>query len=576
MERIWLKNYDPAVPHSMNYPQITLQQLLEKTARRFPDRTAIIFPGVLGDSYRITFQQLNEQVNRLANALTSLGVKKGDRVTLLMPNCPQFVISYYAVLKVGGIVVATNPLYSPREMEHQFKDCGTETIILLSLFYRTVAELKDKTGLKNLIVTNIKEYLPPVTRTLFTLLREKKEGHRVDISGIPNIYSFQDLLHKFGDTSPNVEVSTDDIAMLQYTGGTTGLSKGAVALHRNVVANVCQMRSWETPLGLNEGKEVIMGVMPLFHVYGMVTVMLFAVATGSTMVLLPRWDTTQVLKAIARYKPAFFPGVPTMYVAINNHPEVKKYDLRSIESCSSGAAPLPLEVQQKFEELTGGKLLEGYGLSEAPVVVTSNPLMGVRKTGGIGVPFPDVEAKLMDAETGDKEMPLGEVGELVIRGPQVMKGYWNRPEETEKVLRNGWLYTGDMAKMDEDGYIFIVDRKKDMIIAGGFNIYPREIEEVLFEHPKIQEAVCYGLPHEYRGQTVKVCIVLKEGESCTPEEITEFCQSRLAKYKMPKHIEFRESLPKSLIGKVLRRVLVEEEMTKLKERQKEQREGKIG
>jgi len=265
-----------------------------------------------------------------------------------------------------------------------------------------------------------------------------------------------------------------------------------------------------------------------------------------------------------------------MYVAINNHPEVKKYDLRSIESCSSGAAPLPLEVQQKFEELTGGKLLEGYGLSEAPVVVTSNPLMGVRKTGGIGVPFPDVEAKLMDAETGDKEMPLGEVGELVIRGPQVMKGYWNQPEETEKVLRNGWLYTGDMAKMDEDGYIFIVDRKKDMIIAGGFNIYPREIEEVLFEHPKIQEAVCYGLPHEYRGQTVKVCIVLKEGESCTPEEITEFCQSRLAKYKMPKHIEFRESLPKSLIGKVLRRVLVEEEMTKLKERQKEQREGKIG
>jgi long-chain acyl-CoA synthetase len=568
MERIWLKNYDPGVPHSMNYPQVTLQELLDKTTERFPDKTAIIFPGVLGDSYRITFKQLNRDVNRMANALISLGVKKGDRVLLLLPNCPQFVISYYAVLRVGGVVVATNPLYSPREMEHQFKDCGAETIILLSLFYRTVAELRDRTGLKNLIVTNIKEYLPPVTRMLFTLFREKKEGHRVNISGIPHTYSFQDLLHKFAGMPPNVQVGPDDIAMLQYTGGTTGLSKGAIALHRNVVANLYQLRGWETPLGLNQGEEVIMGVMPLFHVYGMVTVMHFAIATASAMVLLPRWESTQVLKCIQRYKPAFFPGVPTMYVGIINHPDVKKYDLRSIESCSSGAAPLPLEVQQKFEELTGGKLLEGYGLSEAPVVVTSNPLMGTRKPGSIGIPFPDVEAKITDAETGEKEMPLGEVGELVIRGPQVMKGYWNRPEETKAVLRNGWLYTGDLAKMDEDGFIFIVDRKKDMIIAGGFNIYPREIEEVLYEHPKVKEAVCYGVPDEYRGQTVKVCIVLKDGETCTPDEITEFCQSRLAKYKVPKLIEFRDSLPKSLIGKVLRRVLLEEEMAKRKEQQK--------
>jgi long-chain acyl-CoA synthetase len=282
------------------------------------------------------------------------------------------------------------------------------------------------------------------------------------------------------------------------------------------------------------------------------------------MVLLPRFETEKVLNAINRYRPAFFPGVPTMYVAINNFPEVKKYDLRSIKACVSGAAPLPVEVQQEFEELTGGKLVEGFGLSEAPVVVTSNPLIGLRKIGSIGVPVPDVEARIMDAEIGDKEMPMGEVGELVISGPQVMKGYWNRPEETEMVLHNGWLYTGDLARMDEDGFFFIVDRKKDMIIAGGFNVYPRDIEEVLYEHPKVKEAVCYGVPDPYRGQTVKVAIVLKEGESATEEEIIEFCRSRLARYKIPKLIEFRDSLPKSLIGKVLRRVLMEEEEKKTK------------
>jgi long-chain acyl-CoA synthetase len=509
-------------------------------------------------------------VNRLANALVDLGVKRGDRVALLMPNCPQFVISYYAVLKVGGIVVATNPLYSPREMEFQLNDCGAETIIVLSLFYGTVAGLKERTSLKNVIVTNIKEYLPPVTRLLFTLLREKKEGHRVDISAARDTYSFQGLLSRYSPTAPSIEVTPDDVAMFQYTGGTTGLSKAAVAPHSGVVANVYQMASWAIPMRANYGEEVVMGVMPLFHVYGMVTVMHFAVLTGSAMVLLPRFEVKQVLKAISRYRPAFFPGVPTMYVALNNHPDVKKYDLTSIKSCVSGAAPLPVEVQQAFEGLSGGRLVEGYGLSEAPVVVTSNPLFGTRKVGSIGVPMPDVEAKIMDGETGENEMPLGEVGELCVRGPQLMRGYWNRPEETEMVLRGGWLYTGDMARIDEDGFISIVDRKKEMIIAGGFNVYPREIEEVLYEHPKVREAVCYGSPDPYRGQTVKVSIVLKQGETCTPEEITEFCQPRLAKFKMPKLIEFRESLPKSLIGKVLRRVLVEEEEAKLKQAQEGQ------
>ena len=572
MEKLWLKNYDPGVPHTMNYPNIALSQLLEDTASRYPDNTAIIFPGAFGDSYRLSFGKLNEKANRMANALASLGVKKGDRVALLMPNCPQFVISYFAVLRVGGIVVATNPLYSPREMEFQFNDCGAETIILLSLFYKTVADLKEKTALKNLVVTSIKEYLPQPSKTLFTLAREKKEGHKADISGKKDTYAFQELLSRFGPTPPDVEVGPDDIAMFQYTGGTTGLSKAAVALHRNVLANVYQMRAWGQPLGIKEGEEAIMGVMPLFHVYGMVTVMYFAVLGGSTMVLLPRWDTNQVLKAINRYKPSFFPGVPTMYVALNNHPDVGKYDLRSIKLCNSGAAPLPVEVQQRFEQLTGGTLSEGYGLSEAPTATHANPVAGLRKTGSIGIPLPDVEAKIMDGETGEKEMPLGEVGELVIRGPQVMKGYWNRPEETEIALRDGWLFTGDMARIDEDGFFSIVDRKKEMIIAGGFNIYPRDIEEVLYENSKIKEAVCYGVPDEYRGQTVKCSIVLKEGESATEEEIIEFCKPNLAKYKIPKIIEFRNELPKTLIGKILRRVLVEEHEAKSKQGQEEQAE----
>jgi long-chain acyl-CoA synthetase len=564
MEKIWLKSYDPGVAHSMNYPDHTLQQLLDESVERYPDNIAITFPGVFNDESMMSYKELDMASNKLANALVDIGVKKGDRVALLMPNCPQFVISYYAVLRAGGIVVATNPLYSAREMEFQFNDCGAETVIVLSLFYKTVMGIKDRTSLKNVVVTNIKEYLPEQSRKAFIAFVERQEGHYVRVPKVQNIYKFQDLLRRFSSKPAAVETSPDDVAMFQYTGGTTGLSKAAVATHRNVVANVYMMRAWSMPIGLNQGQEVVMGVMPLFHIYGMVTVLHFSVLTGSAMVLLPRFETEKVLNAINRYRPAFFPGVPTMYVAINNFPEVRKYDLRSIKACVSGAAPLPVEVQQEFEKLTGGKLVEGFGLSEAPVVVTANPLIGLRKIGSIGVPVPDVEARIMDAEIGDKEIPLGEVGELVISGPQVMKGYWNRPEETEMVLHNGWLYTGDLAKMDEDGFFFIVDRKKDMIIAGGFNIYPRDIEEVLYEHPKVKEAVCYGVSDPYRGQTVKVAIVLKEGESATEEEIIEFCRSRLARYKIPKLIEFRDSLPKSLIGKVLRRVLMEEDEKKSK------------
>jgi len=567
MEKIWFKHYEPGVPHTIKYPDITLHQMLQETAKRFPEKTAIIFAGAFDDHRKVNYKRLDEDSNKLANALIGMGVEKGDRVALLMPNCPQFVISYYAVLKAGAIVVATNPLYSPREIELQFKDSGAETVIVLSLFYKTVISVKDRTKIKNVIITNIKEYLPPQSRKAFAVFKERQEGHFVRVPKKEGIYKFQDLLRSSNSVPPKIRTGHNDIAMFQYTGGTTGISKAAVALHRSVLANVHQLRSWAIPLNLKDGKESIMGVMPLFHVYGMVTVMLFSVHGGAAMILLPRFETEQVLINLDKYKPTFFPGVPTMYVAINSHPNVGKYDLHSIKACVSGAAPLPVEVQQEFEKLSGGKLVEGFGLSETAVVTHCAPLTGKRKAASIGVPLPDVEAKIMDIDTGKKEMPIGEIGELAIKAPQVMKSYWNRDDETELVLRNGWLYTGDMAKMDEDGFFFIVDRKKEMILAGGFNIYPREVEEVLYEHPKIREAVAYGVPDPYRGETVKVAIVLKEGETVTEDEIVEFCRERLARYKVPKLIEFRDSLPKTIIGKILRRVLVEEEEKKAKSKE---------
>jgi len=558
MEKPWLAHYDEGVPHSLEpYPQIPLFHFLEESARKYPNHTATIFKGS-----KLTYQELNALSDRLAAVLADLGVKKGDRVVLFMPNSPQFVISYYGVLKAGGVVVASNPLYSERELEHQINDCGAETIILLSAFYEKFKRVQPHTGVKNVIVTNIKEYLPPPLRILFTLLKEKKEGHRVTLAA--GDHKFQDLLGRYTPADrPPVEVGPDDIALFQYTGGTTGVPKGAVALHRNLVANTLQIRAW-LPNTIEAG-EVVMAAIPLFHVYGMVAAMNYAIQSAATLVLIPNpRDLKDVLSSIVKYKVSIFPGVPTMYNAINNHPDVAagKYDLSSIKACISGSAPLMLETKRRFEQLTGGKLFEGYGLSEAPTATHCNPMFGVNKEGSIGLPFPDVEAKIVDPETGEKELPVGEVGELVIRGPQVMQGYWNMPTETANVLRNGWLYTGDIARMDEEGYFYIVDRKKEMIIAGGYNIYPREVEEVLKEHPKVLEVAVAGIPDPYRGETVKAWIVLKPGETATREEIREFCRDKLARYKIPTHIEFRDELPKTMVGKVLRRVLVEEEKKK--------------
>jgi long-chain acyl-CoA synthetase len=570
MEKVWLKSYESHVPPSIAYPPAPLYQFMDDAAKKYPNNTAIIYGGVvhqLGGALldaKMTFQQLQDLTNRFAAALQSLGVKKGDRVALFLPNCPQFPIAYYATHKAGGIVVPCNPLYVARELEHQVNDSGAETIVVLSRFYPIVKKIREHTKLKNVIVTNVKEYFPGLLKTLFTLAMEKKEGHRVDITGEANTYWFQDLIAKAPATPQPVDVKPQDTAVLLYTGGTTGVPKGAELSHRNIVANAVQCKNW---LGAREGQEIGLTSLPLFHSYGMTTCMNLCMCIGGAMLLIPNpRDMDHVLKAINKHHPTMFPGVPTMYVAINNYPDISKYNLKSIRACVSGAAGLPVDVQKKFQELTGGRLVEGYGLSETSPVTHANPVFGNNKIGTIGVPWPDTEAKIMDLETGTKEMPLGEIGELVIRGPQVMKGYWNMPEETKNTLRDGWLYTGDIAKMDQDGYFQIVDRKKDMIIAGGFNIYPRDVEEVLYKHPKVKEAVVAGVPDPYRGETVKAYIILKEGQTATPEEIIDFCRQNLAKFKVPTSVEFRADLPKTMVGKILRRMLVEEEKKKLAEK----------
>jgi len=561
MEKVWLKHYEPEVPHSIDYPLLSLYELFQQAVTTYKDQPAVHFMG-----RELTYSQLLEQIESFACALADLGVKKGDRVAVHLPNSTQFPIAYFAALSLGAIVVPCNPLYVAREMEYQLNDSGAETIITLTRFYKMIKGVQAKTKLKNVIVSNIKDYFPGALSFLYTVAKEKKEGDRVDIAG--EDYSFTNLIKRYvGEKPPEVKVDPEDRALFLYTGGTTGVSKGAILQHRNLVANMCQVKAWCTDF--QDGKEVILGVLPFFHSYGLSTILNLGLQNGAKLVLLPRFVLEDVLKTIDKQKPTLFPGVPTIYVAINNAPNLQKFDLKSIRICISGAAPLPVEVQQEFEKNTGGRLVEGYGLSETSPVTHANPVYGKRKPGSIGLPMPDTEFKIVDVEAGEQEMSIGEVGELCLRGPQVMEGYLNMPEETALVLRNGWFYTGDIAKADEDGYTYIVDRKKDMVIAGGFNIYPRDIEEVLYAHPKIMEAAVAGIMDPYRGETLKAYIVLREGESMTEEEVVEHCKANLAPYKVPKLIEFRDELPKTMIGKVLRRMLREEEEKKQQEKEEE-------
>jgi long-chain acyl-CoA synthetase len=450
-------------------------------------------------------------------------------------------------------------MYTERELVELVQDSGAETMITLDAFYAKAAGVRAKTGLKRLVLTSVADFLPRVKRALYPL-KQRLEGKQIKLPE-KDFYSLKDLLrHYRGRRPPEVEIDPEeDVALLQYTGGTTGVPKGAMLTHKNLIANALQSRAWF--LQAEEGRERVLAVLPFFHVYGMTVAMNLAVALGGALILLPRFRIDEVLEAINKYQPTIFPGAPTMYVAFNTHPHIKRYKVSSIKECISGSAPLPVEVKKRFEQLTGGRLVEGYGLSEASPVTHSNPLDGRDIAGSIGLPFPDTEAKIVDPVTGE-DLPIGQVGELVVRGPQVMKGYWNKPEETAHALKGGWLHTGDIARMDDRGYFYIVDRAKDMIIASGYNVYPREVEEVLYQHPQVAEVAVIGVPDPYRGETVKAFIVPRAGEELNEEEITSFCRERLAAYKIPRLIEFRDSLPKSAVGKVLKRELRQQELQK--------------
>src|SRR2546426_163347 len=559
LERPWIGSWPEGVPKSIDYPEIPVHELLRRAAKEFGDRPAITFYGK-STSYR----DLDAAVDRFAAGLRRIGVLPGDLVSLVLPNTPHFIVAFFAVLGGGGIVVQTNPLYTPREVESVWTDASVETVVTLDLFWHNVSKARANAGVKRVVVCDVGEFLKVPLRQLYPIKKRrdlKKQGHwPLDIPQEAGIHRFADLARTPASLPSETRVSLDDVAVLQYTGGTTGTSKGAMLTNRNLIANAMQVAAWFS--AGSHRSEKLLGAIPLFHVYGLTAVMLLSVVAGIEVILYPNpREIGAILKLINKTKPSLFPGVPTMYIAILRHPKLAKYDLRSIRACISGAAPLPNEVRKQFEAATGGRLVEGYGLTEASPVTHCNPLNGIVKEC-IGIPFPDTDAKLVDPEDPSRTVGPGEAGELAVRGPQVMKGYWNHPDETAAVLRDGWLLTGDIAKMDEDGYFSIVDRKKDLILCSGYNVYPREVEEVLFMHPAVAEAAAIGVPDAYRGESVKAFVVLKGGVHATEDEIVAFCKERLAAFKVPKAVEFTSDLPKSLVGKVLRRELRERELAK--------------
>jgi long-chain acyl-CoA synthetase len=561
MEKPWLKYYDEGVPASIDIPNIPLDSFLNTAATKHPDHTAIIFGATVGSRImdaKLTYREVNELVDRFAVGLQNLGVGKGDRVAIMLPNCPQFPIAAYATWRIGAAVVCCNPIYVAREVEHLLKDSGAETMIVMSNLYERVQSVRAATNLKRIIVTNIKEYFPGLLKFLFTLTKEKKEGLRIDISGDAGSYWFQEALSEPGLKPSPVEIEMNEMATLIYSGGTTGTPKGAQLTHRNLVFNATALKVWSKS---DETDEVLLSAMPYFHAYGLTGGMIFGLSFAHTLVQIfnPR-DTVHILGSIQKHRATYYSAVPTMLVAFNNFPDRDKYDLSSLRYAVSAAAPLPPEVQEKFESITGGKIAEAYGLTETSPAVTLDPLDNPRMHS-IGVPVPNTDVKIVDVDTGEEELSVGEIGEIIIKGPQVMKGYYKMHAETASAIRKGpdgqpgWFYSGDIGYMDEDGYFHIVDRKKDLIIAGGYNVFPADVEAILYEHPSVQEAAVIGIPDEHRGETVKAFIVLKEGQSATEGEIISFCRENMAPYKAPRVVEFREDLPKSMIGKILRREL---------------------
>jgi len=528
----WLKHYADGVTEEIEFEELCLPDILERAAKRYPDKDALVFK-----EDKMSFKELKDKVDRLATCLSGFGIKKGDSVAILLPNLSPCVISYYAILRIGAIVVMNNPLYSDRELEHQLNDSGAKALITMDIFGNRMIDLRQKTGIKQIIYTSV-------------LGTEVKPAE--------DVYEWEDILSKTSPSPPAVELSFDDVAMYQYTGGTTGVSKGAMLTHRNLSCNVQQLASWLiSPLkgGLKEGQGMSLSAPPFFHAFGLTAAMNSSIYLGWTQVMIPRPQPDQLLEAIGKFKPTFIFLVPTMYIGILNHPDFDKVDMKSIKFCGSGAAALPVEVIEKIQKKTGSPLMEGYGMTEASPITHVNPFGGLRKPGSVGVPIQNTLSRIVDLKDGITPVPVGEVGEIVFKGPQVMKGYLNMPDETAEALKGGWLHSGDLGKMDEDGYFYVVDRKKDMVVSGGYNVYPKEIEDVYLEHPKVAEAAAIGVPHPTRGEQVKLMLVLKEGENATEEEMIKYCSDKLAKYKWPTMVEFRSELPKSAVGKILKHVL---------------------
>jgi len=560
-QKPWLAQYDEGVPASIDYPRIPLDKWLRDSAAKHPNHPATIFGAAVGSRIMdatISYAELDAAVDRFAASLQDRGVRPGDRVTIMLPNCPQFVITAYAAWRIGAIVVCCNPLYVAREIEHLLNDSGSETMVVLSQFYNLLRQVRARSKLRQVIVTNVKEYFPRLLSVMFTLTKEKKDGHKVDISGDANTFWFQDVLKEGSGKPRPVEIDPDSVATLIYTGGTTGVPKGVQQTHYNLVSNATVLNVWGKT---REARDVMVAVMPFFHSYGLTVGMNVSISQAMSIVLIPNpRDTVYVLGSIEKHKASYYPGVPTMFVAFNNHPDRGKYDLSSLRGAFSAAAPLPSEVQVEFEAITGGRLLEAYGLTETGPTLTADP-MDHPRPNTIGLPLPDTDLRIVDVETGARELPIGEAGEIIACGPQIMKGYWQLPTETANAIRQGpdgkegWFFTGDIGYMDNEGFFHISDRKKDMIIAGGYNIYPAEVEGILYEHPKILEAAVIGIPDPVRGESVKAFVVLKDGQTATAEEIEAFCRENLAAYKVPREIVFISELPKSMVGKVLRREL---------------------
>jgi len=557
----WLKNYDPGVPHTLEpYPQKTLIDYVDEAVKEKPD-----YPMLLFKKRKISYAEFQKLSDEFAAALAAKGVKKGDRVALLMPNCPQALICRWGAWKVGAILVHLNPMYTESELEHALKDCGAETVVVLTMFYKQFKKIQPRTSVKLVIATSIKDYLPPVLKVLFTLVKEKKEGHYVELE--QGDVWMTDLIKQYaGAGRPDVKVAPQDPALILFSGGTTGTPKGVVGTHHSMVITALQYAAWFGGM-IESYKDVLMASLPLFHVYATYGVMSTAIVCHVTLSLVPNpRDREDLIATIQHDKPTFFPAVPALYIALLEHPKVKagKVDFKSMKFCVSGAAPLLADTKRRFEELTGGRIVEGYAMTEATMASCVTPYLGKWKEGSTGMPLPDVVARIGDLETGEGELPAGQEGEIVIKAPQLMVGYWNRPEETKEMLRDGWLYTGDIGYLDEDGYLFITSRKKDLIKPSGFQVWPREVEEVIAAHPDVAEACVAGVPDAKQGEAVKAWVVMEAGKTATAEEIQAWCKDKLVAYKIPKFVEFRTELPKTMVGKVLRRVLVEEDKAKAK------------